>query len=103
MFFNPNLPYERVRLLKTEKELLDMPEDCKDIYKNGIIEKYIHWPTTGKFWACRNLCLAEFTMYHKKISYDDNDFPSNNLPNPIDTNESKLMDLSKLTELSASG
>ena len=42
MFFNPNLPYERVRLLKTEKELLDMPEDCKDIYKNGIIEKYIH-------------------------------------------------------------
>ena len=42
MFFNTNLPYERVRLLKTEKELLDMPEDSKDIYKSGIIEKCIH-------------------------------------------------------------
>ena len=41
MFFNTNSPYERVRLLKTEKELLDMPEDSKDIYKSGIIEKYI--------------------------------------------------------------
>ena len=49
MFFNTNLPYERVRLLKTEKELLDMPEDSKDIYKSGITEKYIHWPTTGSF------------------------------------------------------
>ena len=42
-------------------------------------------------------------MYHTKISYDDTNFQSNNLPNPIDTNESKLMELPKLTELSDSG
>ena len=41
--------------------------------------------------------------YHKKISYDENDFQSNNLPDPIDTNDSKLMELSKLIKLSASG
>ena len=37
MFLNTNLPHERIRLLKTEKELLEMPEDSKDIYKSGII------------------------------------------------------------------
>ena len=44
-----------------------MPEDSKDIYKSGIIEKYIDRLTTGKFSTLRNLCLAEFaTMYHKE-------------------------------------
>ena len=51
-----------------------------------------------------SFCLAEFvTMYCKKISYDDNDFQSNNLPYPIDKNDSKLMEFPKLIKLSASG
>ena len=81
-----------------------MPEDSKDIYKCGVIEKYIDRQTTTKFSILRNLCLAEFaTMNHKKISCDDNDFQSNNLPDPIDTNDSKLMEFPKLIKLSASG
>ena len=104
MFLNTNFLHERIRLLKTEKELLQMPEDSKDTYKNGIIEKYIDLSTTGKFSALRNVCLAEFaTMYQKKISYDDNDFQSNNLSNPIDTNDSTLMELPKLLKLLVSG
>ena len=39
MFLNSDLPHERIRLLKTEKEQLEMLEDSKDIYKSGIIEK----------------------------------------------------------------
>ena len=42
-------------------------------------------------------------MNHKKISYDDNDFQSNNLPDLIDTNDSKLMEFPKLIKLSVSG
>ena len=100
MFLSTNFPHERIRLLKTEKELLEMPEDSKDIYQSGIIDR----PTTGKFSALKNLCLAEFaTMYCKKISYDDNDFQSNNLPYPIDKNDIKLMEFPKLIKLSASG
>ena len=80
-----------------------MPEDSKDIYKSGINEKYINRPTTGKFSILRNLCLAEFSaIYHKKISCDDNDFQSNNLPDRIDTNDSKLMELPKLIKSSDS-
>ena len=37
------------------------------------------------------------------MSYDNNDFKSNNLPNPIDANDSKLMELPKLIKLLASG
>ena len=77
MFLNTNLLHERLSLLKSEEELLEMPEHSKDIYKSGIIEKYIDGPTTGKFLALRNLCLSEFaTMYHKKFFYGDNDFQS---------------------------
>ena len=53
MFLNTNLCQERIRLLKTEKELLEMPEDSKDIYKSVISEKYIDRPTRGKFSASR--------------------------------------------------
>ena len=85
-------------------EMLEMPGDSKDIYKSGIIEKYIDPSTTRKFSTLRNLCLAEFaTMYHKKISFDDNDFQSNSLPDPIVTNNSNLMEFPKLKKLSASG
>ena len=80
-----------------------MSEYIKDIYKSEIIEKYINRPTTRKFSTLRNLCLAEFaTMYHEKISYDDKDFQSNNIQDPIDTNDSKLMQLPKLIKLSTS-
>ena len=41
MFLNTNLPHERIRLLKTEKELLEIPKDSKDIYKSGIIENNV--------------------------------------------------------------
>ena len=42
-------------------------------------------------------------MYYKKISYDDKDFQSNNLQDPMDRNDSKLMELPKLIKLAASG
>ena len=60
MFLNTNLPDERIRLLKTKKELLDIHEDSKDIYRNGIIEKYVDRPTTGKFLELRRMCFAAF-------------------------------------------
>ena len=104
MFLSINLSHERISILKIEKELLEMPEDSKDIYESGIIEKYIDRPTTEKFSALRNLCLGEFaTMFHKKIYYDNNNFLSKYLPDPIDTSDSKLMELPKLINLSASG
>ena len=31
MFLSINLPHERIRLLKAEKELLETPEDTKDV------------------------------------------------------------------------
>ena len=95
--------HEQIRLLRTEKELLEISEDSKDIYETGIIKEYIDRPTIEKFPAL-SLCLGEFaTMCHKKISYDDNNFQSDNLPDPIDTNDNKLIEFPKLIKLSAWG
>ena len=42
-------------------------------------------------------------MFQKKIYYDNNNFLSKYLPDPTDTNDSKLMELPKLINLSTSG
>ena len=98
---NTNLLHEQIRLLRTEKELLEIPEDSKDMYETEIIKEYIDRPTIEKFSAL-SLCLGEFaTMCHKKISYDDNNFQSDNLPDAIDTNDNKLIEFPKLIKLSA--
>ena len=49
LFLNNNLHHERIGLLKTEKELLEMFEDSKYIYESGIIEKYTDRATAGSF------------------------------------------------------
>ena len=106
---NTNLLHEQIRLLRTEKELLEIPEDSKDMYETEIIKEYIDRPTIEKFSAL-SLCLGEFATMchkkisydcHKKISYDDNNFQSDNLPDPIDTNDNKLIEFPKLIKLSA--
>ena len=39
MFLNTNLPHEQIRLLKTEKELLEMPGDSKNLHINMEVLK----------------------------------------------------------------
>ena len=40
-------------------------------------------------------------MYYKEISGDDKNFQYDNLPDPIDTNDSNLMEFPKIIKLSA--
>ena len=59
---------ERIRLLKSEEELLEMPENIVDIYKTGIIEKHTDRPTTWRTLAFQNFFLVEFAAsYYKKL------------------------------------
>ena len=67
LYLNTNVPNERIRLLKSEEELHEMPENSTNIYRSGIIEKYTDRPTIGRFFALQNLCLVEFAAsYYKK-------------------------------------
>ena len=50
---------ERIRLLKSEEELLEMPENIIDIYKTGIIEKHTDRLTIGRTLAFQIFCLVE--------------------------------------------
>ena len=50
-YLNNNVPNERIRLLKSEEQLQEMPENGTNIYKTGIIENYTDRPTLGRFWT----------------------------------------------------
>ena len=40
MNLNNNIPNERIRLLKSEEELKEMPENSTNMYKSGVIENF---------------------------------------------------------------
>ena len=40
MNLNNNIPNERIRLLKSEEELQEMPEDSTNMHKLGVIENF---------------------------------------------------------------
>ena len=40
MNLNNNIPNERIRLLKSEEELQEMPENSTNMFKSRVIENY---------------------------------------------------------------
>ena len=40
-FVNTNLPEERVKVLLSEKELSELPDDSSNIFKKSNIDRYI--------------------------------------------------------------
>ena len=87
---------EQIRLLKSEKDLLEMPENGRDICKTGIIEKFTDRPIFGKFLAFQNLFLTELHLHIiKKTVNAENDFQSTNLPEPVDNDDNCLRQLLK--------
>ena len=48
---------EQIRLLKSEKDLLEMPENGADIYKTRIIENFTDRPPLGSFWPFKIFAL----------------------------------------------
>ena len=44
LYVNTNIPSKRVRMLKLEKEILELPGDSDEIFKSGIVEYYMMRP-----------------------------------------------------------
>ena len=38
LYVNTNTLSRRVRMLKSVKEIVELPEDCNEIFKSGILE-----------------------------------------------------------------
>ena len=75
IFINTGEPHERVRRLKSEKDLLDMDPDSTDVMMSGVLEYYAARPASLK-----EMSLAEFAaMYNyfkrpnSSTSFKDNE------------------------------
>ena len=64
IFISTGLPDKRLRVTKTQQELEELEDDCTDIYKSNIIERYSIRP--NNIPSVDNMCLAEFATYYYK-------------------------------------
>ena len=83
-FINTNLPNNRIRIIKSKEELELLPENSTDIFKKSIIDRYMDWPTCGKFASLNTICLAQFASLYYKRSSSDNDYQPNILKENIE-------------------
>ncbi len=71
VFVSTDLPEKRVRVAKIASELDELDDDCTDIYKSNIIERYSLRPNLIP--AVDQLCLAQFAAFYYKdyrVDYD---------------------------------
>ena len=59
-FINTNLPNNRIRMIKSKKELDLLPDHSTGIFKKSITDRYMDRPTCGKFGSLKTVCLAQF-------------------------------------------
>ena len=65
IFANSNIPEKRFRLCLVEHKISELLEDSKKIFKQKMVDRYIHRPnlpgSSGKFVAIDAFCFAEFS------------------------------------------
>ena len=89
-FVNTNLPGERVKVLLSEKELNELPDDSPNIFKKSNIDRYIDRPNKlylgGKYAALDDFCFAEFSAYYTLDSSKPNESGSDYQPDELQDN-----------------
>ena len=80
IFANSNIPEKRYWICREEKDISQLPENSRDIFKKNMIDRYIDQPNLsfccGKYSVLDSFCFAEFLQYyhlaHSKSK--DNDY-----------------------------
>ena len=67
-FANFNIPEKRYRICREEKDISQLPEDSRYIFKKNMIDRYIDRPNLS-FCGCKysfsdSFCFAEFLRYY---------------------------------------
>ena len=61
------MPEKCFRVWLNEDGIFELPEDCNNISKRSVVDRYIDGPNStnsaGKFSAFDTLCFAEFSRY----------------------------------------
>ena len=68
IFANSNIPEKRYRICREEKDIIQLPEDSRDIFKTNMIDRYIDRPNLsfcgGKYLVLDSFCFADFLRYY---------------------------------------
>ena len=90
IFANSNLPEKRFRIFLSENEVMDLPEDSKDIFKRKMIDRYIDRPNVasrgGKYSILDSFCYAEFLRFYyvaSNTTSNENDYQPEELSNEL--------------------
>ena len=63
-FINTNLPNNRITMIKCKEKLELLLDNSTDIFKKGIIDRYMDGPTCGKFAPLKTVCFAQFASLY---------------------------------------
>ena len=67
-FVNTNLPEERSKILLSEEEIGNLPDDSTAIFKRSNLDRYIDRPNQvycgGKYKILDSFCYAEFASHY---------------------------------------
>ena len=69
LYLNTNIP-KRVGILKSEKEIPELPEDGGGIYKPDLLEYYLARPSQNT--NIEIICFAVFSSYYFKSKKNEN-------------------------------
>ena len=64
IYANSNLPEKRIKMILSEKEIAELPDDSTDLYKRNMIDHYIDKPSLE---IIENLCFAEFLKLYQLV------------------------------------
>ena len=77
VFISTNIPTERVKFCKSEKEIRELNPDSTDVFKRNMIDRYIDRPDknfrNGKFSVVDDICLAVFVSNYYIDYKNEND------------------------------
>ena len=72
IFANSNIPEKRYRICREEKDISQLPEDSRDIFKRNMIDSYIDRSNLSfcgvKYSVLDSFCFAEFLQYYYLIT-----------------------------------
>ena len=80
IFANSNIPEKRYHICREEKDMSQLPEDSRDIFKKNIIDRYTNRPNLsfcgGEYSVLDSFCFAEFLLHYylEPSKSKDNDY-----------------------------
>ena len=68
IYANTNIPEKRCKMLRSQQEIHELPDESEDIFKKNMLGRYMDRPgekfQNGKFASVNSLCYGEFHRYY---------------------------------------